>query len=258
MLNNIDYGTRGIRLDDIHISNSCNLTVTVEKSFFDSKNTDQFFIKIYKTDHTGTSSRENLGYLYFYLNPITKTSSYIGTYVKPEYRSLGLASMLSAYWIKLCLDEGYDFLETTKAQRKPYLLFILKKVFFEIDDPEKYNLSKHTIHICKSNEGQRFLLFKKDEYAMNFQKSNIYQNDDYRIMLLGDLDCGIVLNKDGKGNEISSDDIVKLLEKSKHKLQLLDRVLLSNIYTLKDNNAAYGLVTQRLNEKEEIIERKIR
>ena len=133
-----------------------------------------------------------------------------------------------------------------------------KKVFFEIDDPEKYNLSKHTIHICKSNEGQRFLLFKKDEYAMNFQKSNIYQNDDYRIMLLGDLDCGIVLNKDGKGNEISSDDIVKLLEKSKHKLQLLDRVLLSNIYTLKDNNAAYDLVTQRLDKKEEIIERKIR
>ena len=193
-----------------------------------------------------------MGYIYFYLNSESKTSSYIGTYVKPEYRSLGLASLLTAYWIKICLDEGYDFLNTNKTQRKPYLLYILKKSFFEINDIEKYRLSKHTIHICKNNEGQRFLLFKSDEIAKMFQSGKIYQGDDYKILLLEDLDRGIILSKDKQGMVTSSDEIQRLLESAKSKVQLLERVLLSNIYTLQDNNAAYDLSSRRINEKNEI------
>lgn len=218
------------------------------------KNCDQYFIKIYRTDLSGSHSRENMGYIYFYLDSASKTSSYIGTYVKPEYRSLGLASLLTAYWIKMCLDEGYDFLTTNKTQRKPYLLYILKKVFFEIDDPERYRLSKHTIHICKDGEGQRFLLFKGDDIARRFQSGKIYRGDDYRIMLFEDLDLdrGIVLSKDENGIVTSSDEIQKLLEAAKSRVQLLDCVLLSNIYTLRDNNAAYDLSSKRIEANPEI------
>ena len=229
----------------------------LEKAFFKSKNADQYFIKIYRTDLSGSHSRDNMGYIYFYLDSESKTSSYIGTYVKPEYRSLGLASLLTAYWIKMCLDDGYDFLTTNKTQRKPYLLYILKKVFFEIDDPERYHLSKHTIHICKDGEGQRFLLFKSDELARRFQSGKIYRGDDYKIMLFEDLDLGrgIILSTDEHGIVTSSDEIQKLLDVAKGRVQLLDCVLLSNIYTLRDNNAAYDLSSKRIETNPEILRR---
>ena len=85
-----------------------------------------------------------------------------------------------------------------------------------------------------------------------FQSGKIYQGDDYKILLLEDLDRGIILSKDKQGMVTSSDEIQRLLESAKSKVQLLDRVLLSNIYTLQDNNAAYDLSSRRINEKNEI------
>ena len=252
MLDRVEYGNKGITIDSIPISYSCYYTVSLEKAFFKQKNTDQYFIKIYRTDLSGLCSRENMGYIYFYLDKVSKTSSYIGTYVKPEYRSIGLASLLTAYWIKICLEEGYEFLTTNKTQRKPYLLYILKRCSFEIDNPEQYNLSKYTIHICKDNHNQRVLLFKSDKYARDFQNGKIYQGDDYKILLLEGLGSGIVLSND---ETISSEKLQKLLEKAKNKVQLLDRVLLSNIYSLRDNETAYNLSTKRINEKEIIQSR---
>ncbi len=249
MLSKVEYGQKGIEFDNIPISSTCYYTVSLEKTFFTHRNVDQYFVKIYRTDTASNCHHENMGYIYFYLDPETRTSSYIGTYVKPEYRSLGLASLLTSYWIKICLDEGYDFLTTNKAQRKPYLLYILKKSFFEIDDTEKYDQSKHTIHICQAGGAQRFLLFKSDEIARIFQSGKIYRGDDYRIMLFEDLDASIVLDR---GETVTSDQIQELLERSKGKVQLLDRVLLSNIYTLRDNNAAYDLSTRRIDAKDEI------
>ena len=253
ILDSVEYGKRGFRIDTIPVSNSCFYTVNLEKTFFKQKDADQYFIKIYRTDLSGSQSRDNMGYIYFYLDSTSKTSSYIGTYVKPDYRSLGLASLLTAYWIKICLDDGYDFLTTNKTQRKPYLLYILKRVFFEIDDPERYKLSKHTIHICKDEEGQRFLLFKSDELARRFQSGKIYRVDDYRILLFEDLDLdkGIVLSKDENGIVTSSDEIQKLLDAAKGRVQLLDYILLSNTYTLRDNNAAYDISSKRIDTKNE-------
>ena len=255
MLDRVEYGNKGITIDNIPISNSCNYTVSLEKAFFKQKNIDQYFIKIYRNDLSGIFSQENMGYIYFYLDKTSKTSSYIGTYVKPEYRSIGLASLLTAYWIKICLEDGYEFLTTNKTQRKPYLLYILKKCSFEIDNPEQYDLSKYTIHICKDNHNQRVLLFKSDKFARSFQSGKIYQGDDYKILLLEELDSGIVLSDDENSNAISSEKFQKLLEKVKNKVQLLDRVLLSNIYSLRDNETAYNLSSQRINGKDIIQSR---
>lgn len=252
MLDRIEYGQKGIKIEDIPISNSCHYTVNLEKSYFEKKDIDQYFIKIYRNDWSKIHNHENMGYIYFYLDSTSRKSSYIGTYVKPEYRSIGLASLLTAYWIKTCLDEGYDFLTTNKNQRKPYLLYILKKYFFEIDDTKKYQLSKHTIHICRDNEDKKVLLFKNKVMARNFQRGKIYSGDDYRIMLLEDLDSGIILNNGENEKVMSSNEIQKILEKTKSRVQFLDSILLSNIYSLKDNNAAYNLSSQRIDAKDEI------
>ena len=253
MLDRIEYGKKGVKIEDIPISNSCYYTVNLEKSYFKKNNVDQYFIKVYRTELSKTSCiRENIGYIYFYLDQVCKKSSYIGTYVKPEYRSIGLASLLTAYWIKICLDDGFDFLTTNKVQRKPYLLYILKKYFFEIADTDKYSLSKHTIHICKDGDEEKFLLFKNREMARNFQHGKIYQEDNYKIMFFDDLCNGIVLDDVQNEKNISSNNIQKVLEKVKNRVQLLDSVLLSNIYSLKDSNSAYYLSSQLIDAKDEI------
>ena len=69
------------------------------------------------------------------------------------------------------------------------------------------------------------------------------------------MDSGIVLRDDENSNAISSEKIQKLLEKAKNKVQLLDCVLLSNIYSLRDNETAYNLSSQRINEKDIIQSR---
>lgn len=255
MLNSVEYDGNGIVIDTISVSTSCHYTVNLNKSFFKQMGIDQYFIKIYRIDDSGLNSRDNMGYIYFYLDSTSKTSSYIGTYVKPMYRSLGLASLLTAYWIKICLDGGYEFLTTNKKQRKPYLLYILKKVCFEIDDPKMYDLSKHTIHICKDNDGQRFLLFKSDAFAMGFKSGKIYSGDDYKIMLLDDLNKGCILNNNEDGQVMTSQQIRDLLEASKDRVKLLDCVLLSNVYTLRDSNNAYNLSSKKIDDKSEIFYR---
>ena len=252
MLNKLNNEDKAIKIDTIPITSSCNYSVYLEKSFFKQMNVDQYFIKIYRNAHSGTLTQENMGYIYFYLDPVSKKSSYIGTYVKPEFRSLGLASLLAAYWIKICLDGGYDFLTTNKTQRKPYLLYILKKSFFEIDDPEEYNKSKYTIHICRDNSNHKLLLFKNDKFASIFQSGKIFRGDNHKILYLEDLNNGVILNNGEDGSVMSSEDIRKLLEAAKNRVQLLDTVLLSNPYTLRDNNTAYDLSVQKISNVDEI------
>ena len=41
MLDRVEYGNKGITIDNIPISNSCNYTVSLEKAFFKQKNIDQ-------------------------------------------------------------------------------------------------------------------------------------------------------------------------------------------------------------------------
>ena len=67
-----------------------------------------------------------------------------------------------------------------------------------------------------------------------------------------DLESGIILNNGKNGKVMSSNEIQKILEKAKNRVQFLDCVLLSSIYSLKDNNAAYNLSSQRIDAKAEI------
>lgn len=189
----------------------------LEKSFFTSKEINQYFLKLYSFNSNGTYTCD--GYIYFYLDEAKKESSFIGLYVKPELRSKGLASLLVASWLKTCMDYGYYNFTTNKKQRKPFLLYLLKKMGFEIEDERKYNLSNFTIELYRSfSNNDKYLLFKEDKFAERFMASKIAREDSYCI-----------LPNDCQENFI-----------------FLDQILLSHIYTLQDENAAYTRSRKKL------------
>ncbi len=207
VLDKLNYN-KGIVLDTFNITYSTKGIIRLEKSFFRSLGVDQYFIKYYKLEK---DSLTNLGYIYFYLDKEKKISTYIGSFVKPEARSNGLASTLVSYWIKFCFDNGFYDLTTIKSQRKPFLIYILKRFSFDIKDANDYLLSDSNIHICiRPNDKTKYLVFENAKQAITFQEGKIYKNDNYQI-----------LSPDTK-------DIVKL-----------DTVLLSKVHEIKDTENAY-------------------
>ena len=190
------------------IDNNNVIRLALEKSYFPSNQRDQFFIKAYTLKNGCLICQ---GYIYFYIDFDTLTSEYIGSKVKEEYRQNGLASLLHASWIDLCLQYGLEHLQTIKTQRKPFLLYLLKKNCFELENTSLYQASPHTIYICSQEHSHyKYLLFKNQNTAEYFRRSKIYAGDNYQI--LNGLEPGY---------------------------QILDRVLLSNIYFAYDNEATH-------------------
>ena len=182
----------------------------LEKTFFKVKGTDQYFIKCYLMTNSGKMICQ--GFIYFYLDFINCTSEYIETLVKPEYRNSGIASLLTASWIKLCLENGIYNLGTIKKQRKPFLLYLLKTYSFELQDTNVYKRSNNSIHICKKqNDLTKYLLFDNPSQKLTFKGSSILKGDNY--LILDSLD---------------------------QRTMILDSVMLSNRYFLQDENKAYN------------------
>lgn len=183
--------------------------VYFEKTIFKDKNIDQNFIKIFKVSPTGNNICQ--GYIYFYLNLIERKSNFIGLFVKPEYRNEGIAQLLISYWIRFCLDNGIYNLDTIKQQRKPFILYLLKKFKFELLNIKAYETSPHTINICKCESiKEKCLFFKNPKQRETFKNSKININDNYFIL----------------------DSITENTE-------VLDQVLLSTLYVSKDDETAY-------------------
>lgn len=130
VLDNIEYDKNYI-YDDSFCYKGLKQRICLQKSHMKQKNVNQYFLKAYVIDNSNLICQ---GYIYFYLNPLIKTSDFIGVYIKPEYRNEGLASLLVSAWIQFCLNNNYNFLGTIKTQRKPFLLYLLKTYGFEILD----------------------------------------------------------------------------------------------------------------------------
>lgn len=185
----------------------CNQSLYFQKTLFKANEKIQYFIKSFISDN-GTFVCQ--GYIYFYLNFESKTSDFIGVYVKDEYRNSGLASLLVASWIDFCLNNGFDFLGTNKKQRKPFLLYLLKTYGFEIIDETIYETSPYTIHICKSDfDNTKYLLFKSEKTQNYFMQGKIAKEDNY--FAISQLQPG---------------------------MSYLDSVLLSQLYNLKNYTRA--------------------
>lgn len=177
---------------------------------------DHYFFKLYTWDFQKRFYCE--GYIYFYIDFFQKESTYIGTFIHKNNRNQGLASLLTSYWISFCFDFGLINLKTNLKQRKPFLLYILKKYSFELNNIELYTDSPFTISILKPDDFiEKSLYFKNKAQQETFTKGRIMANDHYKIY--DSLDGKVVL----------------------------DNVLLSNTYELKDETTAYKRVRKSLN-----------
>ena len=156
-------------------------TIYLIKTYSKGDKKDVFHLKLYCTLPSGETLC--LGYLYFFISFQTNQSKFIGISVRSEYRNLGLSSLLASNWIKLCLDNSIEFLETIKTQRKPFLLYLLKKFSFELKNPSFYINDRRVITICKKeNSDAKCLLFKDKSFETEFAKSKIMVHDNYEIV----------------------------------------------------------------------------
>lgn len=183
--------------------------VYLQKTQFKVKNKDHYFIKLLKPSIKGNLLCQ--GYIYFYFDLLKKESNFIGVYVDEKYRNQGIAQLLISYWIIFCFDNGIYNLDTNIKQRKPFILYLLKKFKFDILNINEYETSPNTISICKKeNSLNKYLYFKNIDQKETFIKGNIKNEDNYII-----------------------------LDKITDEVEVLDRVLLSTPYISKETNIAY-------------------
>ncbi len=163
-----------------YFSENYNHNVYLLKANDDGSNKPKFYLRA-TTIINGVEVIQ--GYLYFYIDLETKTSSFIGIKVLEDYRDLNIGSLLISMWIDLCLNNGIDFLGSNKKQRKPFLIYLLKTYGFEILNPSLYETSSDVISICKRQEDKsKILLFKDRKHEETFRRTNIYDSDNYEIV----------------------------------------------------------------------------
>lgn len=183
--------------------------ISLTRCYCDADIYDRYYLraKIVTKDY----SVHDLGYLYFNIDSKTNKSKFIGVCVSEEYRNCGLASLLISSWIELCLDNGLEDLSTIPKQKKPFILYLLKKYSFELKDTNTYNTSDNVVYICKKeNAHDKFIMFRSPYKEANFRNSNIMKTDNYKIADPNDKD-----------------------------IQILDTVSLYSPYFQQDNEYAY-------------------
>lgn len=208
IIKNLTYKEKILLSDDLQFQ-------TYRQGLFLSKHTcpddinDRYYlyVKLLEDDN----NLVNQGYLYFYIDFDELQSDLIGVGIEPKYRNCGLASLLISSWVQLCLEQGINNLQTIPKQRKPFLLYLLKKYTFELQNTKNYETSPKTVYICKGNNiNDKLIMFKDEREKKLFRNSNIMKTDNYRII------------------EALTDEI-----------QIVDKVVLYSPYFLQDNEFAY-------------------
>ena len=221
ILSKLDYGT-SILLDTIPVDANHQLHIKLEKTYHEATNSDYYFIRLFIV---GDSFYKSIGYMYFYLNQVYEgisASTYIGTYINPEYRSYGLATLLLSSWISLTRENNCDTLTTIKRQRKPFILYLLKKYGFDIADINEYLSATDKIYICaRPNDETKYLLFQSLQQRLDFMYESVYRRDNYEI---------IPTNPENKPWDVS----------------ILDTVLLNRIHNLVNFDKSYNLARKKL------------
>lgn len=159
-----------------------NQELYIKKSIDDGSNKPKFYLTVYAKINNQTIMQ---GYLYFYLDYNTKTSSFIGLKVLREYRNVNMGSFLIASYINLCMNNGYEILNINPKQRKPFILYLLKTYGYEVDNINLYKIRNDVISICRRkeiNDLTKLLLFKDFKHELSFMSTNVYKFDNYQII----------------------------------------------------------------------------
>lgn len=189
-------------------------SITISRYFCESDKYDRYYLRTCLKENNETNQQ---GFLYFYLNPNKKESKFVGVGISEEYRNLGLASLLISSWIDLSFNDGFTNLNTNAKQRKPFLLHMLKKYSFELNNLNTYLTSDKTVHICKKNNNynHKYISFNSIQEERRFKTSNIMKTDNYEI--------------------VSKDD---------DEIEIIDSVALYSPYYLQDKDASYQKVLE--------------
>lgn len=208
---NIPYKKEFIIKDNFKNQNA---RIVLSRHFCTTDKYDRYYLRAQLKEE---EQRENQGFLYFYIDKDLKESKFIGLGIKEKYRDLKLGSLLISSWIDLSLTEGFSNLNTNVKQKKPFLLHMLKKYSFEVENINTYFTSTKTVHICKKNNNynHKYISFANQQEERRFKNSNIMKTDNYEIV-----------------NE-NDDDV-----------EIIDSVVLYSPYYLQDQEKAYQKVLQ--------------
>ena len=207
-LENLEYKKR-ILYDTFTISTGqANLYFSKHKNPTDGEG-DRFYFRLYEV-----KEETAVGDLYFYMNLKEKETKFIGLFINENFRNQGYAEFLLSIWISFCLNSGIQFIKTIDRQRKPFLLYLLKKFTFDCMDRTLYQTERKRVDICKKEEDiTKYLHFSDSNQESGFRNSNILKEDNY--VLLSD-------------NEFEKEEIEKL-----------DSVFLLKPYLLQEKEKAY-------------------
>ena len=123
-----------------------------------------------------------VGNMYFSCDLDKKESYFYGVMVRSSYRNKGISNYLISRWIEICLQNGIENLYTIRKQRKPILLYSLKKLSFELEDQSLYNQG-HNIIVCKDNTtGEKVFYFEDKLDEEVFISSAIYMRTPHKII----------------------------------------------------------------------------
>lgn len=174
-------------------------------------NIDKYDIKLLRLPR-GNRNPLVVGNMYFNYDPNKKESAFYGVIVKSSLRGKGISNYLISRWIEICLQNGVESLCTIDKQRKPILLYSLKKMSFELKDTSLYEQG-HNIVICKDGiSGKKVFYFENDLDEEIFSSSAINKETPHII-----------------------------ISKISDRYSVIDKVVLSEPYSALDLSVAEGI-----------------
>ncbi len=208
MIKKLEYNEKILFKNNLFY-NDLQQIILLSKYHCDTDIKDRYYLRAKVID--GNKKLINQGFLYFYIDFFNHESNFIGVGVNDTYRNQGIASLLISSWIQLCLDENIYNLATISKQRKPFILYLLKKYQFELANISDYQTSNKTVYLCKKEKSlEKLLIFKSKYEKERFANSKVMRADNYQI--------------------------IDNLEKE---ITIIDQVCLSTPYYIQDQDKAY-------------------
>lgn len=212
-----------------------------------SPNRTNFYINCYLLEEERVFK---LGYIYFNLDFDRRSSGYIGTMVYDKYRGMGISTLLTSAWIQICFDNGIENLYTFANQRKPFLLYVLKKFAFEPSIITAYSDVPKVYILKRENDLSKICFFQNAELGKKFSLSSIFREDSYILMDGDDLEniggeniINVPKNKFVISGVGSNKKFLKINEQD---LEVLDSVVLYKTHRCVRGDDAYDLALKKL------------
>lgn len=157
------------------------LSTTIERTRDIENGMDLYFIRLIR-ENIYKTKKPVFGYMFFSYDEKESKSVFYGGKTASRVRNKGILNYLLSRWIEVCVANSIENLYTISKQRKPILIYSLKKLSFELNDKKLYETG-HNIIICKNVfNGEKALYFENLEDRCLFEKSTINRETKHLII----------------------------------------------------------------------------